>query len=154
MTEPIEKIEISEDTPLEAGDVIEMHYNVIGDLDQPWKRAVQLYLIERSIKRTFPYCTVSYQNLPDKVIYTVKIGQPPPPAADELPVQQAGILTPILITTAVIGGGLFCWLSLDKVYKITSSGAGKVALVGAGGIGIALLIVAVLLVFSKFGRGG
>ena len=49
----------------------------------------------------------------------------------------------------VIGAGIFTWLSLDKVVKITASPAGKIALAGTGALGIGLLVFVVLLVISK-----
>lgn len=140
------KTEIGQDDALQVGDVIEMHYRVIGGVDSPYVRAVQLALIENRLKDCPEYQVLSIENLQAEVIFTIRIAEPPAP---ELPTQQAGLATGIIIAAIVIGGGLFAWLSLDTIYKITASPAGQVAMFGVGGLGIAAAAVVLLMVLAK-----
>ena len=55
-----------------------------------------------------------------------------------------------VIAAIVIGGGLFTWLSLETVYKITDSPEGKLALAGTGLVGVAAVLVAVLLLLKYY----
>jgi hypothetical protein len=63
---------------------------------------------------------------------------------------QAGVVTGVIIAAAVIGGGLFMWLSFEAIYKITDSPAGKIALAGTGSAGIAVLVIAVILALRYY----
>jgi len=76
---------------------------------------------------------------------TFKIKEPREPTPQ---VQQAGIGTAAVIAVIVIGGGLFAWLSLDKIYKISSTPAGQVALAGTGMFGIAVVVIVIMVLIS------
>lgn len=136
------KTEIDRDESLKPGDRIEMHFKAFGP-SWVYLRASELAILIWQLEQKNPdYELLGWKSSGDKLILTFLIkGQ----VETGPPVQQAGIGTPLIIAAIVIGGGLFTWLSLDKVYKITDSPAGKVALVGTGSVGIAALIIAVFL---------
>ena len=141
------RTEIDRDEPLFPGDKIEMHFHAYGP---NWKylRASELALLIWRLEQKNPdYELLGWQDAGDKLILTFKILEPREP---EPQVQQAAVVTAAVIAVIVIGGGLFAWLSLDKVYKITDSPAGKIALAGTGSLGIAALIIAVLLLVRYY----
>ena len=141
------RTEIDKDEPLFPGDVIEMHFKAFGP-NWVYLRAAELSVLKWRLEQKNPdYELLSWSAPSDKLILTFKIKEPREPTPQ---VQQAGIGTAAVIAVIVIGGGLFAWLSLDKVYKITDSPAGKVALVGTGSLGIAALIIAVLLLLRYY----
>ena len=143
------KTEIDRNEPLNPGDEIEMHFKFVGP-NWVYLHAAEFALLEWQLKKGNPYWELKSWDAytdPEKLILQFMIKAPP----EDEPVQvyRAGVVTPIIIAAIVIGGGLFTWLSLDKVYKITESPAGKVALAGTGSIGIAILIIVVLIVLGK-----
>ena len=145
------RTEIDRNEPLFPGDEIEMHFNAWGP-HWVYLRASELAILKWRLEQQNPdYDLIGWEAPPagDKLILTFRIKessyQEPAPQ-----VQQAGIGTAAVIAVIVIGGGLFAWLSLDKIYRITDSPAGKVALVGTGSLGIAALVVAVLLLLRYY----
>lgn len=143
------RTEIDRDEPLQPGDKIEMHFKTWGP-NWVYLRASELALLKWRLEQKNPdYDLIGWEAPPagDKLILTFLIKD------SELlgpQIQQASIGTAAAIAVIVIGGGLFAWLSLDKVFKITDSPAGKVALIGTGSLGIAALVVAVLLVLRHY----
>ena len=141
------RTEISKDELLYPGDVIEMHFKAFGP-DWVYFRAAELALLKWRMEQKNPdYELLSWQAPGDKLILTFRILEPKEHGPQ---MQQASIGTAAVIAVIVIGGGLFAWLSLDKIYKITDSPAGKVALVGIGSLGIAVLIIALLLLLRHY----
>jgi hypothetical protein len=141
------KTEIDKDEPLYPGDKIEMHFTYLGP-NWVYLHAAELALLEWTLKQKNPYWEMlSWQSLEDKLILEFLIKEPP--AELEVPVQKASFVTAAIIAAIVLGAGLFTWLSLDKIYKITESPAGQVALAGTGSIGIVILVIAVLLLIRK-----
>ncbi len=149
----MEKIEISPDAAFVVGDVIEMHFNTFGPTSWTILQATQYVIIEMALKRQFPELEViSSKNVESGFVITFRVTAVPAPTTDDP--QQAGVLTAAIVAAAVIGGGIFVWLSLDKVYQIVDSPAGQVALVGAGAMGIGVLVIVLLLAFGLLkGRG-
>ena len=138
------RTEIDRNEPLKLGDKIEMHFKAFGP-NWVYLRASELAILIWRLEQKNPdYELLSWQNPGDKLILTFRIKGPEPQ------MQEAGIVTPLIIAAAVIGGGLFAWLSLDKIYKITDSPAGKIALAGTGSLGIAVLVIAVLLLLNRY----
>lgn len=136
------RTEIDRNEPLNPGDVIEMHFKAFGP-HWIYLRASELALLEWRLRLKNPdYELLSWQDEGDTLILTFRIKEIESSGPQ---IQRAGIGTTAVLAAMVIGGGLFTWLSLDKIYKITDSPAGKVALVGTGSLGIAALVVAVLL---------
>lgn len=134
------RTEIDRDESLNPGDVIEMHFKAFGP-SWVYFRASELALLIWQLEQKNPdYELLSHETPGDKLILTFRIKEQAGPQ-----IQQAGIGTASVIAAIVIGAGFFTWLSLDKIYRITESPAGKVALVGTGSLGIAALIIAVLL---------
>lgn len=141
------RTEIDRNEPLQPGDVIEMHFKAFGP-NWIYLRASELALLEWRLRLKNPdYELLDWQNPGDELILTFRIKEQVETGPQ---IQQAAIGTAAVIAAIVIGGGLFAWLSLDKIYRITDSPAGKVALAGTGSLGIAALIVAVLLVLRHF----
>ena len=129
------KVEIDKKYPLEAGDVIELVYNVKGPA---WVVGTALTIIESALNRKKNYSVEAWSHDPDKgqVSIEVKIIDPTPPSDAPPEVQQAGIGAAIVWAIAVIGGGVFVWLSLDKIYKIVDTPAGQVAVAGGGSMAL------------------
>ena len=144
------KTEIDRDEPLNPGDEIEMHFKFVGP-GWIYLRAAELAILKWQLELKNPdWEMTSWDSTtyPDKLVLEFLIKEPP---EYEVPqVQKAGIVTPLIIAAIVLGGGLFIWLTFDKVYKITSSTAGKVALAGTGSVGIAALVIAILLLLRHY----
>lgn len=153
------RTEIDRDEPLKAGDVIEMHFKVFGP-NWVWLRASELAVLEWQLRRANPNYKLLKWNTdsaPDKLILTFEILDPVVSVESDPEIQQAGIATIItasILAVAVIGAGFFTWISLDEIYlvvrEVVSSPAGQVALVGIGSGGIAILVIAVLLLLRHF----
>ena len=144
------KTEIDRTEPLNPGDIIEMHFKFIGP-NWVYLHAAELAVLEWQLRQGHPYWELrawDSTTYSDRLVLEFLIKEP---LADESPqVQKAGFVTPLIIAAIVIGGGLFAWLSLDKIYKITESPAGKIALAGTGSLGIAALVIAVLLLIRHY----
>lgn len=142
------RTEISTDEPLYPGDKIEMEFKYLGP-DWLYLRAAELAALQWRLQQANPDWELeSWQSTGDKLILEFLIKQPPADVPPEF--QQAAVVTTAaIIAVIVLGGGLFTWLCLDKVYKITESPAGKVALAGTGSLGIGVLVIAVILVLSQ-----
>ena len=141
------RTEIDKDEPLYPGDVIEMQFKAYGP-NWVYLRAAELALIKWRLEQSNPdYDLISWQAPGDKLILTFRIKEPREPTPQ---VQQAGIGTAAVIAVIVIGGGLFAWLSLDKIYKISSSPAGQMALAGTGALGMVFVVIVGYLVLSRF----
>jgi len=142
------KFEIDKDEPLFSGDVIEMHFKYLGP-NWLYLRAAELALLQGQLEKKHPnWEMLFWESLEDKLVLQFLVKEPPGEA--QVQVQKASVVTPIIIAATVIGGGVFMWLSLDKIYKITESPAGKIALAGTGSLGIAILVIAVLWLLYQF----
>ena len=146
------RTEIDKDEPLFAGDEIEMHFKTFGP-GWVYLRASELAVLKWQLSKKHPdYRMMAWDNTtyPDKLVITFRILEGPV-VSDEPQVQQAGFVTTAAVIGAIVlGAGLFTWLSLDKIYKITDSPAGKIALAGIGSGGIAVLVIAVLLLLRHY----
>jgi len=144
------RTEIDKDEPLQPGDEIEMHFKAFGP-GWLYLRAAELAILKWQLSRENPDWKMTAWDsttYPDKLVLTFEILEP---VVSEPQVQQAGVITTAAVIGAiVIGAGLFAWLSLDKIYKITDSPAGKIALAGTGSLGIAALVIAVLLLLRHY----
>ncbi len=146
------RTEIDKDEPLFPGDVIEMHFKAYGP-NWTYLRAAELAILKWRLEQTNPeYFLISWQNPGDKLILTFRIKEPREPTPGELPpeTQQAGVGMAAVIAVIVIGGGLFAWLSLDKVYKISSSPGGQFALAGTGMLGVVFVFIVGYFVLSRY----
>jgi len=140
------RTEIDKNEPLFPGDVIEMQFKAYGP---NWKylRAAELAVIKWRLEQTNPdYRLLSWQ-VNDLLILKFRILGPLKPTPQ---IQQAAIGTAAVIAVIVIGGGLFAWLSLDKIYKISSSPAGQVALAGTGAVGMVFVAIVGYLILSRY----
>lgn len=123
----MEKVEISKHD-IEIGDNLEMVFNTVG---YTWIQAIQLAAIESKLAKD-PRFNVHSITVNDddpeqtKVIYEISVN--PPPAGEDRIVYEAGIGVAIVATIGVVGGGFFLWLSLDKIYKLTESPAGRLSI--------------------------
>jgi len=142
------RTEIDKDEPLFPGDVIEMHFKAYGP-NWIYLRAAELAVIKWRLEQANPDYRLLSWKAPEgeKLILTFKILEPREPTPQ---VQQAGIGTAAVIAVIVIGGGLFAWLSLDKIYKISSSPAGQVALAGTGALGMVFVVIVGYLILSRY----
>lgn len=142
----MEKILIDKDKPLLPGDIIEMHFLTSG---MTWLTAAQIAVLEWRLEKRKDFRILSH-SLPagNKVFFTIQITEPP---ADQVPkVYTAGFgVTAAIISAAIIGAGVVAWLTLDKVYQIMESPAGKVAVAGTALFLPALAVVAILILLRK-----
>ena len=113
------KIEIDKDTVLQPGEIIEMHFKrpPLGDtiLTTAYFAAIEKKIYGKGFK--FKGLTRTDTHF----IYLFEVEKP-----KDQEVAKAG-LTAGFVAAAVIGGGLFMWLSLDKIYKITDSPGAKLS---------------------------
>lgn len=130
------KTEISKSTKLKPGDMIELHFSTPGPTF--FDRIVG-YIIEKKLRANKNYDVYNWKFTPDTAIYYVRIIEP------EDPEYYTATITPAIIGYAIIGimGFLaFAW-TLQKIYKITESPAGGIAL-GVGGAIVILFLIKTL----------
>ncbi|MBA7496760.1 hypothetical protein ES702_07369 [subsurface metagenome] len=130
------RTEISKDEPLFPGDVIEMQFKVFG-LDWVYFRAAELAaLIWRLEKKNPDWELIAWDSTThkDKLLLTFRILKSNPV-----------VVTAAVIAVIVVGGGLFSWLCLDKVYRISRTPAGQVALAGSS-----LFVVGIVCLVAYF----
>ncbi len=132
------RTEIDKNTELAPGDIIEIEFITRGFT---YLRAVQMAIIESKLDKDPSYDVLSWRLEDDdrRVVFRIKIVQP----VASVEIQRAGIGTAIAWAIVVVGGGLFVWLSLDKIYKITETPTGKLAISTAAAI-VGLIIYKVL----------
>ncbi len=142
----MEKIEIDKNKQLNPGDIIEMHFFTSG---MSWLTATQIALLEWRLEKRKDFRILSH-SLPvgNQVFFTIRITEPP---ADQVPkVYKAGFgVTAAIVSAAIIGVGVVAWLTLDKIYQIMESPAGKVAVTGTALFMPALAVVAILLLLRR-----
>lgn len=122
-------ISLAQSAPKEAapydqasiGDVFDFHYTIKG-----WGKQGQVESLVRKLDEDRRWKVVEYDFNPEtsKLRIRVEIVENPFP------------LIVVIAAIAAVGGGLFCWLSLDKVEKIVSHPLGGLMMLGviAGGI--------------------
>ncbi len=132
----MEKIEINPNKQLRPGDVIELHFNTTSMV---WITATQIALIEWQLEKRKDFQLLSH-SLPEgnKVIFTAKVLKTNPV-----------IVTAAVIGAAIIGAGIVAWLTLDKIYQIVESPAGKTVIAGTALFLPALVVISILLFFRK-----
>jgi len=139
------RTEINKDEPLYPGDVIEMHFKAFGP-DWVYLRAAELALLQWRMEKKNPdYDLIGWSVPGDKIIMKFRILEPREPTQE---MQQASIGTAAVIAVIVIGGGLFAWLALDKVYKISQAPAVQVALAGGGAVSLVFAVFVGYLVLT------
>lgn len=140
----MEKIEIDKNKPLNPGDIIEMHFKTTGMF---WLTAAQIALVEWQMEKRKDFRILSH-SLPagNAVIFTIQITEP----AAVPQVYKAGVgVTAAIIGAAIIGAGVVAWLTLDKVYQIMESPAGKAVVGGTAVSFAALAVIAILILLRK-----
>ena len=132
----MEKKEIDINKPLNPGDIIEMHFRTTGMV---WIAATQIALMEWRLEKRKDFRMLSH-SLPagNRVIFTIKVLKTNPV-----------IMTAAVIGAAIIGAGVVAWLTLDKVYQIIETPAGKAAVTGTALFLPALAILAILILLRK-----
>jgi len=135
------RTEIDKDEPLQPGDEIEMHFKVFGP-NWTYLRAAELAILQWRLEQKKPgWELISWDSTtyPDRLVLSFRILKTNPV-----------LITAAVIAAIVIGGGLFAWLALDKVYKIATTPAAQVALVGTGALGITFAVIVGYLVLSRY----
>ncbi len=132
----MEKTEIDINKNLSPGDVIEMHFKTTGMV---WITAAQIALIEHRLEQRKDFRILSH-SLPagNEVFFTVQVLKTNPV-----------IVTAAVIGAAIIGAGVVAWLTLDKVYQIIETPAGKTAIGGTALFLPALAIIAIVMFLRK-----
>ncbi len=137
------KIEITKDAVLQPGDVVEMHYKVIGPV---WLKAIQIAAIESRLEKDarFFHTGTWFEGEDDRtLVVRIIITRPRPEEQPEI--QEAGVpVAAIIIAIAAAAGAVFVWLSLSKVYKIVETPGGAVTFGLAGAAAAGLLILYLL----------
>ena len=130
------KVEIDINKPLDPGDVIELHFKSVGLV---WLQAAQIGLIESRLKNRPEFGILSWSITDDtNVVFTVKIKKTNPV-----------LVTAAVIAAIIIGTGFIAWLLLDKVYQISESPAGQLAMGGLGTLAIVMAIAGLLALLPK-----
>lgn len=125
-----EKIEITRDTPLAFGDVIEIHFST---LSMVWIQAAHIALIERAIRNEEHFDLIRSNYTKNKIEITLKV--------IKNPAVTAGLIISAIVAISI---SLLIFLTTDKIYKIVSIPGD-----GGGGISSALwAVVAGLGVFA------
>jgi len=132
----MQKVEISPNKRLEPGDLIEMHFTTIGGT---WVKASHIALIEYRLSGRSDFEIVSSGNPDDRSLYFEILIKKTNPV----------IVTAAIISAVIIGAGVIAWLTLDKVYQIMESPAGKIFAGGFGTLAAAVAVVIILGLFSK-----
>jgi len=133
----MEKTEIDINKPLNPGDVIEIHFKTTGMV---WITAAQIALIEHRLEQQRKDFRILSHSLPagNEVFFTVQVLKTNPV-----------IVTAAVIGAAIIGAGVVAWLTLDKVYQIIETPAGKTAIGGTALFLPALAIITVVMFLRK-----
>lgn len=135
------RTEIDVNEQLFPGDEIEMHFKVYGP-SWTYLRAAELAILINRLEQKNPdweltaWDSTTYT---DRLVLTFRILKSNPV-----------VVTAAIIAAIVIGGGLFAWLALDKVYKIATTPAAQVAMVGTGALGITFAVIVGYLVLSRY----
>lgn len=141
----MEKIEIDKNKQLEPGDIIEMHFKTAGMF---WLTAAQIALVEWKLEKRKDFRVINH-SLPsaNRVIFTIRVEQPPPGTPQ---IYKSGVgITAAVIGAVIIGAGVVAWLTLDKVYQIIESPAGKAVVGGTALSFAALAVIAILILLRK-----
>jgi len=135
------RTEISPNEQLFPGDEIEMHFKVYGPNWVILRAAELAMLIYRLEQKNPEWELTSWDSTTytDRLVLSFRILKSNPV-----------VVTGAIIAAIVIGGGLFAWLALDKVYKIAATPAGQVALAGTGALGITFAVIVGYLVLSRY----
>jgi len=135
------RTEIDVNEQLFPGDEIEMHFKVYGP-SWTYLRAAELAILINRLEQKNPdweltaWDSTTYT---DRLVLTFRILKSNPV-----------VVTAAVIAAIVIGGGLFAWLALDKVYKIATTPAAQVALAGTGALGITFAVIVGYLILSRY----
>ena len=132
----MERIEVTSDEPLKAGDIIELTYRISGLVPIA---AAQVAILEKRINKQPEYQVIRSDTATAKRwSVQIKIIDPAP----IVKIQQAGLHLTVGAAVAaitILGGGLFAWLSLESVHKIIAP---------AGKIGAAITVTTVAVVVA------
>ncbi len=132
----MERIEIDKNKALSPGDIVELHFRSIGLF---WIMATQLAAIEYRLSREKTFRILNWRiSDKNKIIFKVEVLQTNPV-----------IVTAVVIAAAIAGVGVIAWLTLDKVYQILETPAGKIGIAGIGSLGVVAAIAGLLVLLPK-----
>ena len=130
----MQRIEITKDTSLSVGDIIEIHFKSMGMV---WIKAAQMAAIEMAVKRLKQFDLINVDYLGNEIIYKLSVVKNPVTAA-------------LVITTIVIiSAGLLIFLSLDKIYKIVELPGGGSISSGLWAVVAGLGVFTILWIYKK-----
>lgn len=99
-----EKIEITRDTPLQIGDIIEIHFKTLSLI---WIKAAHIAAIEFAIKKEGHFDLIREQHTENTIVLTLKV------------IKNPAVTAGLIITAIVIVSiGLLVFLTTDRIYKI------------------------------------
>jgi len=135
------RTEIDLNEQLFPGDEIEMHFKVFGP-SWTYLRAAELAMLIHRLEQKRPEWELTAWDsttYTDRLVLTFRILQTNPV-----------VVTAAIIAAIVVGGGLFAWLALDKVYKISSTPAGQVALAGPSLVVVGIVCIVAYFVWKQY----
>lgn len=150
-----EKIEITEDTPLQPGDKLEIHFKTVG---LSWIQLAQTYFINKTLKKKYPNFEIQDWGVDaDKntIVFKVLVLDPNILKPEEPQVQQASVITAGVIIAVILGvlAPIAWYFTVSGIYKLTEkaleSPTGKIALGAATGIVTAILAIVILSYVKK-----
>lgn len=130
-----EKIMMADEEPLHVGDVVEVHTRSTG---LTWVQAWQWYQIEKAVNKDPHFEVVNTEYGDRHLIIRVRVVKNPIVVA---------VLTKLIIGAAVTAG--FVWLTVEGVYKITSSESGQALIGGVANWGIAAILGGLYMLTKK-----
>ena len=115
-------MEVSQAYEAKKGEIFDFHYTVRG-----WGKQGQIESLVRKLDEDPRWKVIQFEYKNSSLRLRVKVIENPLP------------LVLILVAITAIGGGLFCWLSLDKIEKVVSDPIGGLAILGTVVGGLMLL---------------
>lgn len=154
---------IDENMPLNPGDIVELYFDVLGDLQNVWLRSLQSQWIESRLEQPYNgWEVLSYQNTETQLIVVCKITKQKVTNGASLQrmslaVVGAIVITAIVIATAIFGKSVFDFLKMVEVRKREQAQmetpVGQLGMVlekaGIGTIGIGLIALVLFLFLKK-----
>lgn len=138
--------QISEDTPLQPGDRI---FLVFKTFNHAWMQGLHLAILERGLQRTFNGFRVrSWGPTDDGLEMEIIIQQP---MSSDPQVQRAGVITPAVIITLVVGviAPIVWWVSLKGVFREVAAAPVTAVAAGASVVGMVGLVIVLWFLLSK-----
>lgn len=131
----MQKIEIDLNKPLNAGDIVELHFKSLG---LAFVQTAQIAIIKQVLSGNEFFEIVSARPEASEVVFTCRVKKTNPV-----------VVTVLVIAAAIAGVGAIAWLTLDKAYQLVESPGSGIAFGSLGLIAVAVLAGLLLNVWRK-----